>query len=353
MANYEQVVQEYMAEDQARYDREVADAKAQAEASWAEMAAQKTSEFVAQLDTLLANAMGDNGEPLDADAKTAQRGFALAKFEKQLAQEKADYINMSVTSVQPVEPEFIVRGKFAFLQETEMPVMGLSDMNVDLSDNYYRLADGRIYSVKAVNYVSSAPDGVSPIDVPGGTEEALKTGILEFYGMAVPAFMKSEEELFAELRAERDKRIAATDYLFTSDYPISAIKKTAYEAYRTALRDLPGQPGAPWDGGGENTPWPKEPVVGTPAVAVKSSGKSGENAVIQVTPRYNTQKISVSVPALDYQEEITFEGDASVIDMSVPIPMTVGAGSILQAIATAYDSKGNDSASATVEFTVL
>ena len=30
--------------------------------------------------------------------------------------------------------------------------------------------------------------------------------------------------------------------------------------YIQALRDIPQQEGAPWDGGGEQTPWPIKPV---------------------------------------------------------------------------------------------
>lgn len=66
----------------------------------------------------------------------------------------------------------------------------------------------------------------------------------------------SEDSRFSRLRAERDKRIAATDYLLSADYPISQEKLEAVKAYRQALRDLPSQDGAPWDGGAEQTPWP-------------------------------------------------------------------------------------------------
>lgn len=69
----------------------------------------------------------------------------------------------------------------------------------------------------------------------------------------------SEPARFARLREERDRRIAATDYLMTSDYPLTEAQRAAVSAYRTALRDLPAQDGAPWDGGGEETPWPVMP----------------------------------------------------------------------------------------------
>lgn len=71
----------------------------------------------------------------------------------------------------------------------------------------------------------------------------------------------SSEMLFANLRAERDGRIAATDYLIMPDYPLAEDSRAAVQIYRQALRDLPTKEGAPWDGGGEATPWPAMPAV--------------------------------------------------------------------------------------------
>lgn len=70
----------------------------------------------------------------------------------------------------------------------------------------------------------------------------------------------SEAARFKRLRAERDRRIAATDFMIMADYPIPADQRTAVQAYRQSLRDLPAQEGAPWDGGGESTPWPDLPA---------------------------------------------------------------------------------------------
>ena len=63
------------------------------------------------------------------------------------------------------------------------------------------------------------------------------------------------------LRTERDARLAATDKYLLADYPISTEDLDKIKAYRQALRDLPARPGAPWDGGGELTPWPELPEV--------------------------------------------------------------------------------------------
>ena len=65
---------------------------------------------------------------------------------------------------------------------------------------------------------------------------------------------------FERLRAERDRRLTATDYLLMQDYPLDNTHKEAVRIYRQALRDLPSQEGAPWDGGGESTPWPDLPA---------------------------------------------------------------------------------------------
>ena len=73
----------------------------------------------------------------------------------------------------------------------------------------------------------------------------------------------SEAARFERLRAERDRRIAATDYLIMPDYPLNDTYRRMVEYYRQALRDLPTKEGAPWDGGGDATPWPAMPVVQT------------------------------------------------------------------------------------------
>ena len=64
------------------------------------------------------------------------------------------------------------------------------------------------------------------------------------------------EQLFDGLRAFRDARLTATDKYLLADYPISADALAQVKVYRAALRALPEQSGAPWDGGGEETPWP-------------------------------------------------------------------------------------------------
>ena len=79
------------------------------------------------------------------------------------------------------------------------------------------------------------------------------------------------EELFDRLRGQRDAHINSvlwmrerhSDELGLGTEPtLTPEQYTALLTYIQALRDLPAQPGAPWDGGGELTPWPELPDVG-------------------------------------------------------------------------------------------
>ena len=66
-----------------------------------------------------------------------------------------------------------------------------------------------------------------------------------------------EQALWQSLRKERGRRIELTDYLFLADCAADDAKMAKAREYRQALRDLPAQEGAPWDGGGDKTPWPE------------------------------------------------------------------------------------------------
>lgn len=68
----------------------------------------------------------------------------------------------------------------------------------------------------------------------------------------------SEEAKAERIREERDRRIAETDYLVATDYPLAADKMKSLKAYRQDLRDLPQQEGFPWSGEVDDPtiPWP-------------------------------------------------------------------------------------------------
>lgn len=72
--------------------------------------------------------------------------------------------------------------------------------------------------------------------------------------VAVPA--PTLDELASQVRAERDMKIAETDYLAMPDYPLSDEDKAAVMAYRQALRDIPSQ-----EGFSRKVVWPEVPSV--------------------------------------------------------------------------------------------
>ena len=67
-----------------------------------------------------------------------------------------------------------------------------------------------------------------------------------------------EQALWSRLRLRRNELIAETDYLLSPDYPIDNVKLNFVKQYRQALRDITKEPGAPFDGGGPQTPWPEK-----------------------------------------------------------------------------------------------
>lgn len=66
----------------------------------------------------------------------------------------------------------------------------------------------------------------------------------------------TDEEVASQVRAERDMKIAETDYLAMPDYPLSEGDRAIVMTYRQALRDVPAQEGFP-----REVVWPEAPAV--------------------------------------------------------------------------------------------
>lgn len=52
-------------------------------------------------------------------------------------------------------------------------------------------------------------------------------------------------QLADAVRAERDRRLTDCDWSMLMDAPVTDAQRTAWKAYRQALRDVPTQPGFP------------------------------------------------------------------------------------------------------------
>ena len=122
--------------------------------------------------------------------------------------------------------------------------------HMEWTDDYNMALDASLYD-----------EEVAPFVALWEAEKARLTAEAEAAEAARLAEYNSDPARYARLRTERDRRVAATDYLVMPDYPLGNDAKAAVSAYRQALRDLPQQAGAPWDGGGEDTPWPDQPAV--------------------------------------------------------------------------------------------
>ncbi len=140
---------------------------------------------------------------------------------------------------------------------------GLHALQWQDASGHLEFTDGRPNrALTAADYESH----VAPFVQAWQAEKARLDAEAEAAEAARLAEYNSESARFSRLRAERDARVAATDYLLMPDYPLSDEARAAVSAYRTALRDLPAQDGAPWDGGGEATPWPEMANVSTAKV---------------------------------------------------------------------------------------
>nr|DAW23333.1 MAG TPA: tail assembly chaperone protein [Caudoviricetes sp.] len=81
-----------------------------------------------------------------------------------------------------------------------------------------------------------------------------QNGILRFQIVAVPA--PTLDELESQVRAERNMKIAETDYYMMPDYPADPETLEVVKNYRRALRDITLQSGFPRD-----VEWPVMPKV--------------------------------------------------------------------------------------------
>lgn len=79
-------------------------------------------------------------------------------------------------------------------------------------------------------------------------------GVRRFQIVAVSE--PTDDEFAAQVRAERDSKIAETDFLAMPDYPLSEGECAIVMTYRQALRDVPTQEGFP-----REVVWPEVPAV--------------------------------------------------------------------------------------------
>lgn len=93
------------------------------------------------------------------------------------------------------------------------------------------------------------------------------------YFVAGHAPTMPQEEVVTQVRAERDRRLAETDWYMMPDYPADPDTLEVVKNYRKALRDITLQSGFPRD-----VEWPVMPKVfcedteGTPSIGLAKVG---------------------------------------------------------------------------------
>lgn len=98
-------------------------------------------------------------------------------------------------------------------------------------------------------------------------------GVRRFQIVAVPE--PTDEEVAEQVRAERDRRIAETDWYMMPDYPADPETLEVVKSYRKALRDITLQSGFP-----RAFKWPVVPKVfcedteGAPSIGLAKVGIS-------------------------------------------------------------------------------
>lgn len=112
---------------------------------------------------------------------------------------------------------------------------------------------------------------VGPVEVPDGPtipryhtwqappEQAghyavMRNGWVLVKGMVPPEPTPLPPDIAGAIRAERNAKLAESDWTQLDDSPVTNAKKLEWASYRHALRDVPQQPGFPWD-----VQWPTQP----------------------------------------------------------------------------------------------
>ena len=107
-------------------------------------------------------------------------------------------------------------------------------------------------------------------NVSGPYERSVRDGVEQINGqwftkfIVGPVFADSDAETAyrtnidnqaaASVRAERNRKLAASDWTVLADSPLTTAKKTEWKTYRTALRDISAAEGFP-----HTMEWPTEP----------------------------------------------------------------------------------------------
>lgn len=126
----------------------------------------------------------------------------------------------------------------------------------------------KVYKPKTHEVLIAVGDNIPLFESMGYTEVGeVEQAYNGRYFIAGYAPTKPQEEIEKQVRAERDRRLAETDWYMMPDYPADPETLEVVKNYRKALRDITLQSGFPRD-----VEWPVMPKVfckdteGTPSI---------------------------------------------------------------------------------------
>lgn len=132
----------------------------------------------------------------------------------------------------------------------------------------------KIYNPKTHEVLVAVGDNIPFFESMGYTEVGeVEQAYDGRYFIAGYAPTKPQEEIEKPVRAERDRRLAETDWYMMPDYPADPETLEVVKNYRKALRDITLQSGFPRD-----VEWPVMPKVfcedteGTPSIGLAKVG---------------------------------------------------------------------------------
>lgn len=132
----------------------------------------------------------------------------------------------------------------------------------------------KIYNPKTHEVLVAVGDNIPFFESMGYTEVGeVEQAYDGRYFIAGYAPTKPQEEIEKQVRAERDRRLAETDWYMMPDYPADPETLEVVKNYRKALRDITLQSGFPRD-----VEWPVMPKVfcedteGTPSIGLAKVG---------------------------------------------------------------------------------
>lgn len=287
LEEWETLVNNTYLNDQERYNTAVAEARAKAVERWD---AEEPARREAMMKQAAANiqAMVEDGpagpQPLSEAKVSELMTQAAEEMNETLAKEKQEFVQQAESVVPPPKSRKDIEQLYGFYKsaiEQTAQLTAEPEPASALAPYDFIWTDGTQYwDVANACYLN--PNGRAPIDHSrvvmlgangvSSFEQNIRENI-KLYSQTDPRIklgpeVMDTEELFTRLREERsnrlaeyDQKIAQLDRLIREnpDYAEYTIKRMAWDAYATALCNLPSQAGAPWDGGGPETPWPDKP----------------------------------------------------------------------------------------------